>query len=84
MALLQRVRDGEPRLRLLFPHPTPDVHQRLKKYIRPSETLAGARWSSPAAPSLTLGLAMTYMLAPPSSRPLDTMAMGTYRQLCGK
>ncbi|NIL43489.1 hypothetical protein HCB17_21895 [Salinispora arenicola] len=33
MALLRRVRDWEPRFRLLFPHPTPTVAQRLEQAI---------------------------------------------------
>lgn len=33
MALLRRVRDWEPRFRLLFPHPTPEVSKRLDKGI---------------------------------------------------
>jgi rRNA-processing protein FCF1 len=33
MALLRRVRDWEPRFRLLFPHPTPTVSERLDEHI---------------------------------------------------
>jgi rRNA-processing protein FCF1 len=33
MALLRRVRDWEPRFRLLFPHPTPTVSKRLDQHI---------------------------------------------------
>jgi hypothetical protein len=33
MALLRRVRDWEPRFRLLFPHPTPTVSKRLDERI---------------------------------------------------
>jgi rRNA-processing protein FCF1 len=33
MALLRRVRDWEPRFRLLFPHPTPGVSARLDEHI---------------------------------------------------
>ena len=33
MTLLRRVRDWEPRFRLLFPHPTPKVAERLDKRI---------------------------------------------------
>jgi rRNA-processing protein FCF1 len=33
MALLRRVRDWEPRFRLLFPHPTPTVSARLAEHI---------------------------------------------------
>lgn len=33
MALLRRVRDWEPRFRLLFPHPTPTVSKRLDEHI---------------------------------------------------
>ncbi len=33
MALLRRVRDWEPRFRLLFPHPTPTVSRRLDEHI---------------------------------------------------
>lgn len=33
MALLRRLRDWEPRFRLLFPHPTPTVSERLDKHI---------------------------------------------------
>lgn len=33
MSLLQRVREWEPRFRLLFPHPTPTVKKRLDKHI---------------------------------------------------
>jgi rRNA-processing protein FCF1 len=33
MALLRRLRDWEPRFRLLFPHPTPEVSNRLDKRI---------------------------------------------------
>jgi hypothetical protein len=33
MALLRRIRDWEPRFRLLFPHPTPTVTKRLNEHI---------------------------------------------------
>ncbi|ACU75757.1 conserved hypothetical protein [Catenulispora acidiphila DSM 44928] len=33
MALLRKVRDWEPRFRLLFPHPTPEVAERLDVHI---------------------------------------------------
>jgi hypothetical protein len=33
MALLRRVRDWEPRFRLLFPHPTPEVSERLDQAL---------------------------------------------------
>lgn len=33
MALLRRLRDWEPRFRLLFPHPTPTVTQRLSDHL---------------------------------------------------
>lgn len=33
MALLRRIRDWEPRFRLLFPHPTPTVAERLDDHI---------------------------------------------------
>jgi rRNA-processing protein FCF1 len=33
MALLRRVRDWQPRFRLLFPHPTPPVSERLDEHI---------------------------------------------------
>jgi hypothetical protein len=33
MALLRRVRDWKPRFRLLFPHPTPTVSERLDEHI---------------------------------------------------
>ncbi len=33
MALLRRLRDWEPRLRLLFPHPTPTVSKRLDEHL---------------------------------------------------
>ena len=33
MALLRRVRDWAPRLRLLFPHPTPTVAKRLEEHL---------------------------------------------------
>lgn len=33
MALLKRVRDWTPRFRLLFPHPTPEVTERLEEHL---------------------------------------------------
>ncbi len=43
MALLQRVRDWEPRFRLLFPHPTPEVSERLQR-DQAHEAVAGPGW----------------------------------------
>ncbi|WP_329259567.1 hypothetical protein OG417_22820 [Actinoallomurus sp. NBC_01490] len=33
MTLLRRLHDWEPRFRLLFPHPTPDVSKRIDEHI---------------------------------------------------